>query len=99
MFSCDSSDLSVAFYCCLWKILFAMAHTCFLRTARSDSVCVAVCNGDGSKVGSAAFAGGSSRSRQSAAAQPAGGREEVGGQIGAPVQLNAIQYKGFTISL
>ena len=42
------------------------------------SLCVAVCGGDGGKVGPAAFAGGGSRSRQSGAAQPAGGGEEVG---------------------
>lgn len=42
-------------------------------------LCVAACGGDGGKVGPAAFAGGGSRSRQSGAAQPARGGEEVGG--------------------
>lgn len=42
-------------------------------------LCVIVCSGDGSKVGSATFAGRGSRSRQGGAAQPAGGGEEVGG--------------------
>lgn len=42
-------------------------------------LCVTVCSGDGGQVGSAALAGGGSRSRQSGAAEPAGGGEEVGG--------------------
>lgn len=37
--------------------------------------------GDGGQAGPAALAGGGSRSRQSGAAQPAGGGEEVGGPM------------------
>lgn len=41
-------------------------------------LCLPVCAGDGGKAGSAALAGGGSRSRQGGTAQPAGGGEEVG---------------------
>lgn len=44
----------------------------------SDSLSVPVCNRDGGQVGPVAFTGGGCRSRQSGAAQPAGGGEEVG---------------------
>lgn len=49
-----------------------------LRELALCVLCLPVCTGDGGKAGSAAFAGGGSRSRQGGTAQPAGGGEEVG---------------------
>lgn len=62
-------------YCCA---LIFVVHSPVNSHRVLIILCVIVCTGDGGKVGSAAFAGGGSRSRQSGAAQPAGGGEEVG---------------------